>query len=168
MDITIEKAKAADAEAILAFTRQCGAETDNLSYGAEGVTMPVEREAALLASLEHSDTGVFLVARDGEEIVGTANYSVFPKARMAHRGTFGIAVRKAYWNRGVGTKLLEGILDFARNTAGSEIVSLEVRSDNAAAIRLYEKFGFRKIGTFMGYFKIGGALVDLDIMELFL
>ena len=32
MDLIIEKAKPADAEAILEFTRIVGAETDNLSY----------------------------------------------------------------------------------------------------------------------------------------
>ena len=64
--------------------------------------------------------------------------------------------------------LLEQILDFAKNVAKSEIVSLEVRSDNKSAIRLYEKFGFEKIGTFKGYYKINGYLVDFDIFELLL
>ena len=168
MEYLIEKAKAADAEAILDYCRKCGAETDNLSFGAEGIPIPPEQEAAYLASLEDSDTGVFLVARNGPEIIGTASYSVCSKKRMGHRGTFGLSVRKAYWNHGVGTALLERILDFAKNVAGSEIVSLEVRSDNRAAIRLYERFGFEKTGTFKGYFKINGALVDYDFMELFL
>lgn len=64
--------------------------------------------------------------------------------------------------------LMEHILDFAKNVAKSEIVSLEVRSDNEAAIHLYRKFGFEKIGTFKGYFKIADELIDFDIMELFL
>ena len=76
-----------------------------------------------------------------------------------------MSVRKAYWNRGVGTQLMEKILEFAKESAGADIVSLEVRSDNAAAIHLYEKFGFEKIGTFRGYFKIDGELIDFDIME---
>lgn len=80
----------------------------------------------------------------------------------------GISVLKEYWNCGIGTRLLNSILDFAKNTAKSEIVSLEVRSDNIAAIHLYEKFGFKKIGTFKGFFKINGELIDYDIMELFL
>lgn len=168
MEFIIEQAKASDAEALLAFTRKCGSESDNLSFGAEGIPVSVESEAAFLASRESSDTGIFLIARNGEEIIGTADYSVFPKKRMSHRGEFGISVGKAYWNCGVGTKLLERILDFAKNTAKSEIVSLEVRSDNRAAIHLYEKFGFQKIGTFKGFFKISGELVDYDLMELFL
>ena len=168
MGIIIEKAKAADAEAILNFTKVCGSETDNLSFGESGIPVSVEREASYIASMENSDTDVFLIARDENEIVGTANYSVFPRKRMAHRGEFGISVRKSHWNRGIGTMLMERILDFAGNAAKSDIVSIEVRSDNKAAIHLYSKFGFEKIGTFKGYFKINGELIDFDIMELFL
>ena len=168
MEFTIEQAKASDAEEILAFTGKCGAESDNLSFGAEGIPLSVEEEAAFLKSMENSDAGIFLIVRDGDEIIGTGSYSVFAKKRMSHRGEFGITVSKNYWNRGVGTKLLERILDFAKHQAKSEIVSLEVRSDNQAAIHLYEKYGFEKIGTFKGYFKINGELADCDLMEKFL
>ena len=168
MAIIIEKAKTTDAEAILNFTKICGSETDNLSFGESGIPISVEQEASYIGSIENSDTDIFFVARDGKEIVGTGNYTSFPKKRMAHRGEFGISVRKSYWNQGVGSMLMEHILDFAKNVAKSEIVSLEVRSDNEAAIHLYRKFGFEKIGTFKGYFKIGEELIDFDIMELFL
>ena len=168
MAIIIERAKATDAEAILNFSKICGSETDNLSFGESGIPISAEQEASHIGSIERSDTDIFLVARDGGEIVGTGNYSSFSKKRMAHRGELGISVKKSYWNQGVGTMLMEHILDFAKNVAKSEIVSLEVRSDNEAAIHLYRKFGFEKIGTFKGYFKIGDELIDFDIMELFL
>lgn len=168
MAIRIVKAMPADAEAILSFSKRCGAETDNLSFGAEGIPVSIEREAAYLSSVEASSASVFYLAKDGDEIVGTANYAVSPKRRTAHRGELGICVAKSHWNRGIGTRLMEHLLAFAKDVAESEIVSLEVRSDNAAAIRLYQKFGFEKIGTFYGYFKIDGKLIDFDIMKLHL
>ena len=166
MEFIIEKAKADDAKAILDFTRKCGSETDNLSFGSEGIPISSEEEATFLKSVENSDTGIFLVARKETEIIATANYTVYAKKRMSHRGELGISVLKKYWNCGIGTRLLNSILDFAKNTAKSEIVSLEVRSDNIAAIHIYEKFGFKKIGTFKGFFKINGELIDYDILEL--
>ena len=45
-------------------------------------------------------------------------------------------------------------------------MNLEVRSDNARAIRLYEKYGFRKLCTFPHFFKINGEYVDFDLMNL--
>ena len=49
---------------------------------------------------------------------------------------------------------METIIDFAKNTAKIEIISLEVRSDNKRAIALYKKFGFETVGTFCGFMKI--------------
>ncbi|WP_406035268.1 GNAT family N-acetyltransferase [Treponema saccharophilum] len=43
-----------------------------------------------------------------------------------------------------------------------------MRSDNIAAIKLYEKFGFEKIGRFRGFFKINGEFIDFDIMQKFI
>ena len=45
-------------------------------------------------------------------------------------------------------------------------MNLEVRSSNARAIHLYEKYGFRKLCTFPHFFKIHGEYVDFDLMNL--
>lgn len=47
-----------------------------------------------------------------------------------------------------------------------ELINLEVRSDNIRAIHVYEKYGFRKIGTSPAYFKIDGEYYDFDLMVL--
>ena len=54
---------------------------------------------------------------------------------------------------------------FARAN-GFEQLNLEVRSSNARAIRLYEKYGFRKLCTFPNFFKLNGAYIDFDLMNL--
>ncbi|MBQ6494057.1 MAG: GNAT family N-acetyltransferase [Erysipelotrichaceae bacterium] len=166
--IKIEKAKASDAEDILEFTKCCGSESDNLTFGKEGIPYSVEEEAKYLSSFEDSDSSVFYVVRDDDKIIGTGGYTALTRRRLAHRGELSLTIGKAYWNKGIGTMLVEKLLDFACNDAGSEIVSLEVRSDNKAAVHLYEKFGFKKIGTFRGFMKINDILIDCDIMELVL
>ena len=52
----------------------------------------------------------------------------------------------------IGTRLMEQLIMFSK-AAGAEIISLEVRSDNTRAIKLYEKFGFEKISVFKEFFK---------------
>ena len=98
------------------------------------------------------------------EIIGTASLNRKPN-RMHHRAEFGISLKKAWWGCGAASALTECILAFARES-GVEQVNLEVRSDNKRAIALYEKFGFRKLCTFPGFFKIKGELVDFDFMNL--
>ena len=66
---------------------------------------------------------------------------------------------------GAAPALMEAILAFAKEN-GFERLNLEVRSSNARAIRLYEKYGFRKLCTFPHFFKINGEYIDFDLMNL--
>ena len=61
--------------------------------------------------------------------------------------------------------LTEAVLAFAKEN-GFEQLNLEVRSSNARAIRLYEKYGFRKLCTFPHFFKINGEYIDFYLMNL--
>lgn len=165
--VKIRKAISSDAEKILSYCKLIGSETDNLTFGKEGVPITVEKEKEYLEGFYSSTRQLYLVAiDDDEEIVGTAVFSTFTKQRLSHRGEISISVRKSMWGKHIGTRFLEEILDFAKNTAKVEIISLEVRSDNERAIALYEKFGFKKIGTFDGFMKIKGTDVSCDIMRL--
>ena len=104
------------------------------------------------------------VAAGAATVIGTASLNRKPN-RMRHRGEFGISLKKAWWGCGAAFALMERILAFAREN-GVEQVNLEVRSDNKRAIALYERFGFRKLCTFPGFFKINGELIDFDFMNL--
>lgn len=161
--VIVRNALASDAEAILAFCQQIGSETDNLSYGEEGVSVSVADEGNLLSEIQKSKTSHFLVAEEAGEIVGTCNCSAFRKKRLAHRAEIGIAVKKAYWNQGILTRLIA-----AAQQSGLKVLSLEVRSDNDRAIHLYDSLGFQKIGTFKHFMEIDDQVIDFDIMELLL
>lgn len=162
----IRKAAVSDAENILEYCKAVGAETDNLTFGAEGISLTVEKEREYLKSFTDSDKQLYLVAEENNEIVGTAVFSGLSKARLSHRAEISISVKKAMWGNHIGTRFMERIIDFAKSTAHTEIISLEVRSDNERAISLYRRFGFEKIGTFDGYMKVNGKDVSCDIMRL--
>ena len=164
MSIVVEKAKVEDAAKILEYLKQVGGETDNLTFGADGVPFTIEEEADFIRQLEHSSDDIMLVAKDDNRIVGSASLNRLPR-RMQHRGDFSVAVSKAYWNQGIGSKLLLEIIKFAREN-NFEMIDLQVRSDNTAAIHLYEKFGFKKIGTHPAFFKIDEENVSFDYMYL--
>ena len=164
MNLTIEKARPEDAAEILDFLKLIGGETDNLTFGAEGMPFTAQAEAEYIKSLENSCDGVMLIAKNDGRIIGSASLNRLPR-RMSHRGDFSVAVVREYWNCGVGGKLLNAIVDFARENS-FEIIELQVRSDNLSAIRLYEKHGFQKICTYPSFFKIGNEFYDADYMSL--
>ena len=164
MNITTEKAKATDAAEILEYLKRVGGETDNLTFGAEGMPFTVQQEMEYISGLEGSKDNIMLVAKCEEKIVGLASLNRLPR-RMNHRGDLAISVIKSHWNKGVGTELMKNIIDFGRKNA-FEIIELQVRCDNDAAIHLYEKFGFERIATYPDFFKIGSKYIDFEVMRL--
>ena len=74
-------------------------------------------------------------------------------------------IERARAEDAAASALTEAVLAFATEN-GFEQLNLEVRSDNARAIRLYEKYGFRKLCTFPDFFEIHGESIDFDLMNL--
>lgn len=165
MKYTIERAHPSDAIELIEFLKTVGKETDNLTFGAEGLPITVEQEEAYLASIESSNDNIMILARDEEgNIVGNASLNRL-RRRMHHRAGIAITVLKKHWNQGVGTTLLTSLVSMAKEI-GVEIIDLEVRSDNTHAIHVYEKLGFIKVCTYPGYMKINNKLIDCDFMIL--
>ena len=160
----IERARPEDAAALLEYLKIVGGETDNLSFGAEGVPLSVEAEEDILRAQCQSSDNVQYLAKVKDEIIGTASLNRKHR-RMSHRGVFGISLKKAWWGCGAAPALMEAILAFAKEN-GFEQLNLEVRSSNTRAIHLYEKYGFRKLCTFPRFFKINGEYIDFDLMNL--
>jgi len=61
-----------------------------------------------------------------------------------------VAVDDRLLRQGIATALIERLLEIADGPG--EQYTLEVRTSNDAAIRLYEKFGFRSAGRRRGYY----------------
>jgi RimJ/RimL family protein N-acetyltransferase len=57
-----------------------------------------------------------------------------------------LTVKKEYWERGIGQAMMAEFFRFAREHGDIKNVHLGVWAGNEAAIRIYEKFGFQKIG----------------------
>jgi putative acetyltransferase len=101
-----------------------------------------------------------LVACVNEEVVGHLGLETFTRPRRRHVGEIGMAVRDHWQGRGVGTALMEAVLDLADNWLNLTRVELSVYVDNAAGVALYKKFGFEIEGTHPRYAFRGGEYVD--------
>jgi ribosomal-protein-alanine N-acetyltransferase len=65
-----------------------------------------------------------------------------------------VAVDPVQRNNGIGTALLERLIEEVGDPAAR--YTLEVRTSNAGAIRLYERFGFRAAGLRRRYYQDNG------------
>ncbi len=99
--------------------------------------------------LIRSPSAICRVARARDEIAGYA--VVLTRTGSTVARLYSIAVDTAW--RGVG--LAAALIADAEQTAqsgGMKRLRLEVREDNPAAIRLYERLGFRQSGTRANYY----------------
>ncbi|RRJ25922.1 GNAT family N-acetyltransferase [Lachnoanaerobaculum gingivalis] len=164
MDIIIKEAKPEDANKLIEYTKIVGAQTDNLSFGKEGIDGTVQEEKEFIKRINSDPKSVMYFAWKNEDIVGCANISGM-KRRMSHRANFAVSVVKSEWGSGIGSALLEKCISFAKDN-GIEIINLDTRSDNLRAISLYKKFGFVKIGRIPAFSKINCEYIDADLMYL--
>ena len=103
----------------------------------------------------------FLVAEAGGE---TAGY-IGVQEICGEGYVTNVAVLPQYRRQGIGERLLRAAIDGAR-ARGCAFLSLEVRVGNEAAIRLYEKLGFRAQGTRKNFYR--NPTEDAYIYTIFL
>ena len=100
------------------------------------------------------------------EVVGLANVEAKTHKRIAHNAHMGISVRRRLWGQGVGSVLMQEIIDFCRETGTIRNLCLEVYADNERAVRLYQKFGFAVDGLRKKYLLVNGVYHDEALMRL--
>ena len=167
MAIEYRVALPADAEGLLLHQKRVGDETDNLSFDGSTFNISPEREARFIERFSKNDRDVMFVAVKDGEIVGNGIIECERVKRYCHRATLSITVMRDFWGCGIGSRLMEMMIDFA-GSKNIDVISLEVRADNHRAIGLYRKFGFETIGTYKKYFKINEEFHDALLMQLLL
>jgi ribosomal-protein-alanine N-acetyltransferase len=101
--------------------------------------------------LARTDTRIYLVAEDGDAVVGYAGLIAYDDE--AHVATIGVTTTRQ--GEGIGALLLDALL--AEADRRSPAVILEVRADNEVAQGLYRRRGFAIIGRRRGYYQPSGA-----------
>ena len=167
MNIIYREVEASDAVELLKYNSKVGGETDYLSFGADSFNISAESEARFINRFKSSAKNLMLVALDGDRIIANASVERNHIPRYSHRAELSITVLREYWGRGIGTAMMQRLIDFSRDS-GAEIIYLDVRADNERAKALYRKFGFESVGIFKNYFKIKNDRFDAEIMTLLL
>lgn len=111
-------------------------------------------ESTLRAELDHGHR-YFGAYVDGVGLVGYAGISVLGTMRDGEASVHTIGVDPAWQGRGIGKALLRVLLAVADEFDAP--VYLEVRTDNAAAIALYQAHGFDRVGLRRKYYQPSGA-----------
>jgi putative acetyltransferase len=116
-------------------------------------------------NLAPGKTDLVLVAERDGQVVGNAGLHPASAAlRRRHAMSLGISVAGEMQRQGVGTALMQALVDYADRWGQVLRIELTVYADNAAAIALYRKFGFQVEGTQRAFALRDGAYVDALMM----
>ncbi len=143
--------------------RQCvGAVAAERRYLAFYGPFPYLQVKAFLRRMLH-EKNPSLVVTDGDRIVGWADVTRVNAWTSSHVGTLGMGLLPEYRGKGLGKKLLAGVLKLA-NTKFDQ-VDLTVYRQNKRARNLYKKAGFAWCGTKKGAAKLSYGIDDVLIMQ---
>lgn len=89
----------------------------------------------------------YIIAKENNGIVGFAGIMICLDEATLNN----IVVKKSCRGRGIGSELLEALIELCADLK-IKTLTLEVNVSNIPAINLYNKFGFKKIGTRKKYY----------------
>jgi ribosomal protein S18 acetylase RimI-like enzyme len=109
------------------------------------------------------DGAVHVVAVADDAVVGWCDLRPKTVPTLRHTAVLGMGIVAAYRRRGIGSRMLATTLELAL-ARGIRRTELVVRSDNAAAIALYRRFGFVDEGTCRSYMRVDD--IDYDALRM--
>lgn len=151
-----------DALEMMEYLKACASETNFILRYIEECTETEEQESKYLQAINDSKFNIMIVAFVDGEIAGNCQLNIHKRLKTRHRGDVAIAIKKKYWNKGIGSALFNELIKIAKEN-GCLQLELEFIEGNTRARALYEKMGFsifgerkrgiiQKDGTFLSEF----------------
>ena len=165
-EIIIREAKKEDAKSIIDFYNVVGGETDFLSFGKNEFIRELKAYENYLEDVHKEENSIIFLAISEDKMVGIASINSNQKARTKHVGVLGIVVANSFCGLGIGKRMIEYLIQWAKANKITKKISLVTREDNIKAIELYEKFGFEVEGVLKADNYINGVYYNTLMMSL--
>ncbi len=161
LDLLIRTAEPSDSRGLIYLLMELEEESDYLMIDRPKDVMS---QRQLINQYDQSLNSLYLVLELNGQYIGIAVLAGNQHPRQQHRATLGVAILEDYCELGVGSLLLDILIDFAENS-GIEVITLEVVSENKRAINLYKKYNFSEVGHLANYLKNQQRTYDAILME---
>lgn len=164
-ELLIREAEAEDAAELVTFLNCVSLETDFTSLDGDGILLTSEEMAIFLNKQASWDNQITLLALLNDKIAGIVNITADQRKRVRHIGDLFIVIGKKYWNNGLGSLLLEEVVEWAQASGILRRLQLTVQTRNLAAVHLYQKHGFAIEGRQeRGAYIEEGEFIDVYLM----
>ncbi|WP_051251862.1 GNAT family N-acetyltransferase [Psychrilyobacter atlanticus] len=155
-----------DAKNLHEFFNQIARETNFVTF--EEFESPSEKVCkSIIESAKEAPNYAYCIKKDGKIITSLIATTRNGRLRERHKSNFGIAVSKKHWGKGIGSLLIEKVIDESKKNSISKI-TLKVNEKNTRAIKLYKKYGFEIEGIYKKDRLVNGVMETGISMALFL
>lgn len=154
LEIKIRHGILTDAESLIDIQNKVIVEEDYLLLTSGELNKTIEEQREWIRKVQENPKETIIVATYKDTVVGWLVFQEQNRKRMAHVGTFVIMINKEHRGLGIGRMLIEALIDWAKENAFIEKISLGVFSTNESAIALYKSMGFLEEGRKIKQFKI--------------
>jgi RimJ/RimL family protein N-acetyltransferase len=164
--LTIRNSEVEDAEELIGLIKKFDNETIFLSREPDEFTITLEQEKEYIKVQQDSKINLFIVAEIDGRIIGTCGLNGSTRKRLRHTADLGISIDKEHWGMGIGRKMMEASIQWAKEH-GIARIALEVDTQNIRAINLYLKMGFEIEGKLINNIILAdGSLRSSYVMAL--
>lgn len=155
--VTLRTATAADVDALVAIRA-----TPEVHERWRGIDLRAE----VLDALTDDELHLMVVEDAAGTVIGGIQWAAETDPDYAH-ASVDMFVDPAMHGQGFGTDAARTLCRYLLNTIGFHRLTIDPAADNVAAIRCYEKVGFRRVGVMRAYERgLDGSWHDGLLMDL--
>ncbi len=108
---------------------------------------------------------LLLIAEIDGQIIGNIDLTANKRLMLKHTVYLGMGIHTNWQSQGIGTILVEKVIEWSNTNPDIELLWLQVFGNNIKGISLYKKFGFIENGRQSGFIKNpDGIYIDNVIM----
>lgn len=133
-----------DAAVMIRYLTDTAAETDFVLRYPEECRWTEEQERGLLENFKANPNSLMLCCFVEGDLAGNCNLQFNGQLKYRHKAAVAIALYKKFWNLGIGTAMMEAMIEVAR-ARGVEQLELDYIEGNDRGRGLYEKMGFVQV-----------------------
>jgi putative acetyltransferase len=159
-----------DAQKILDIFFQIAMTTPYILSTPESVKqIKLEDEEKWIQNNNLEKTSILILAKVKSEIIGLTNFSAYKDEKRSHRGALGTSVHPDFRGLGLGSQMMNFLIENIKTMETIKSVELSAMSPNIQALQLYRNLGFKETGCVSNAYMLqNGQYADDISMQLWL
>ena len=163
--ILIRVANTDDGEKLRNLKLQYLKDTDTIPLFDYEYPNTIKEEETLIQNYKDQPNSLLLVAEYQGSLVGNIDLTGSWRKKMFHTAVIGMGIHPEWQNQGIGTLLIQSILEWSKTNNLLKTLWLEVYATNNSGIALYNKVGFQESGRIKNFFFENNKYLDKIIMS---